>query len=42
MVLQLESRHLVVSFKFGTGDLDDGEIRPSSFTNPSNAATGVA
>ena len=31
-----------VSFTFGTGALDDGEIRPSSFTNPSNAATGVA
>ena len=31
-----------VSFTFGTGALDDGEIRPSSFTNPANAATGVA
>ena len=31
-----------ISFTFGTGDLDDGEIRPSSFTNPANAATGVA
>ena len=31
-----------VSFTFGTGAKDDGEIRPSSFTNPANAATGVA
>ena len=31
-----------VSFTFGTGALDNGEIRPSSFTNPNNAATGVA
>ena len=31
-----------VSFTFGTGALDDGEIRPSSFANPGNAATGVA
>ena len=31
-----------VSFTFGTGALDDGEIRPSSFATPGNAATGVA
>ena len=31
-----------ISFTFGTGPKDDGEIRPSSFTNPANAATGVA
>ena len=31
-----------VSFTFGTGDLDDGEIRPSSFATPGNAATDVA
>ena len=31
-----------ISFTFGTGALDDGEIRPSSFTNPANAAIGVA
>ena len=31
-----------VSFTFGTGPKDDGEIRPSSFTNPANAAIGVA
>ena len=31
-----------VSFTFGTGALDDGEIRPSSFATPGNAATDVA
>ena len=31
-----------ISFTFGTGIKDDGEIRPSSFTNPANAAIGVA
>ncbi len=31
-----------ISFTFGTGPKDDGEIRPSSFTNPANAAIGVA
>ena len=31
-----------VSFTFGTGDLDNGTIEPSSFTNPANAQQGVA
>ena len=31
-----------ISFTFGTGALDDGEIRPSSFATPGNAATDVA
>ena len=31
-----------VSFTFGTGDLNNGTIEPSSFTNPANAQQGVA
>ena len=31
-----------VSFTFGTGDLDNGTIEPSSFTNAANAQQGVA